>query len=221
MEVSLATQVLSETVGNYFYSYHPSHHGTAEFCIMMDKFFDIFNIKNTYQYKTNNKPFLKPLSSPDDFQLKWLKDEFLVFFKKWYDSIIERPGDDTKSDRSKMFLSHQTYLGIRMNVHSLIGLAEHLFRQKDDHLYLGNFEDTQEFLLTGKISQDSTEENFGRHRAAGRNDNPSLYQFGYDSNIIRLSRNIMPVTGNTEGAHKNNKSSWSVVDNAPLPKRKR
>ena len=32
MNVHLATQVLSETVGNYFYSYKPSsYHGTAEF----------------------------------------------------------------------------------------------------------------------------------------------------------------------------------------------
>ena len=31
----------------------------------------------------------------------------------------------------------------------------------------------------------------------------------------------MPVTGNTEGAHKKNKRSWSAVDNSPLPKKKR
>lgn len=220
MNVRLATQVLSETVGKYFYNYHPpSYHGTAEFCLMMNNFFDIFNIKNTFQYKSTNKPFLKPLSSPNDVQLKWLKEEFLVYFQKWHESINNRVGEFSKSDRGKMFLSHQTYLGIRMNVLSLIGLTNYLFREKEVQ---GDIDDTQEFLLTGKISQDSTEENFGRHRAAGRrNDNPSLHQFGYDSNIIRLSRNIMPVTGNTEGAHKKNKRSWSAVDNSPLPKKKR
>ena len=59
----------------------------------------------------------------------------------------------------------------------------------------------QQFVLTGRLSQDPTEENFGRHRAArGRNEHPSLYQFGYDSNMIRMSRSVVPVTGNSKGA---------------------
>ena len=54
--------------------------------------------------------------------------------------------------------------------------------------------DIQDFLVTGKISQDSTEEKFGRHRSVGRrNENTTLHQFGYDSNMIRMSRNSMPV----------------------------
>ena len=51
------------------------------------------------------------------------------------------------------------------------------------------------------MSQDPTEENFGRHRAARRrNELPSLYQFGYGSNMIRMSRSVVPVTGNSKGA---------------------
>ena len=52
MNVRLATQVLSETV----------YHGTAEFCSMMDKFFDIFNVKNNIEYISSSKPFLRPFS---------------------------------------------------------------------------------------------------------------------------------------------------------------
>ena len=55
--------------------------------------------------------------------------------------------------------------------------------------------------MIGRVSQDPTEENFGRHRATrGRNEHPSLYQFGYDLNMIRMSRSVVPVTGNSKGA---------------------
>ena len=51
------------------------------------------------------------------------------------------------------------------------------------------------------MSQDPTEGNFGIHRAARRrSEYPSLYQFGYDSNVIRMSRSVVPVTGNSKGA---------------------
>ena len=51
------------------------------------------------------------------------------------------------------------------------------------------------------MSQDPTEENFGRHRTARRRyEHPSLYQFGYDSNMIRMSSIVVPVTGNSKGA---------------------
>ena len=55
--------------------------------------------------------------------------------------------------------------------------------------------------MTGRVSQDPPEENFGRHMAARRRtEYPSLYQFGYDSNMIRMSRSVVPVTGNSKGA---------------------
>ena len=51
------------------------------------------------------------------------------------------------------------------------------------------------------MSQDPTEENCGRHRATRRrNEHPSLYQFSYDLNMIRMSRNVVPVAGNSKGA---------------------
>ena len=51
------------------------------------------------------------------------------------------------------------------------------------------------------MSQDPTEENFGHHRAARRrNEHPALYQFNDDSNMIRMSRSVVRVTGNSKGA---------------------
>ena len=47
MNVRLAIQVLSESVGKHLYTYHgPECHGTADLCMMMDTFFDLLNIKN-------------------------------------------------------------------------------------------------------------------------------------------------------------------------------
>ena len=93
-----------------------------------------------------------------------------------------------------MFLSHQTYTGILINVHSIIEMV------------LGMAQITiivtmTMIILTGRMSQDPTEENFGRHRAARRrNEHMSLYQFGYDLNMTRMSRSVVPVTGNSKGA---------------------
>ena len=36
--------------------------------------------------------------------------------------------------------------------------------------------------------------------ARRHNEHPSLCQFGYDSNMIRMSRSVVPVTGNSKGA---------------------
>ena len=225
MNVRLATQVLSESVSKHLYTYHgPECHGTADLCMMMDKFFDLFNIKNDSEHITSIKEFLKPFKSPNDKRFEWLNNDFLPYFERWRESVEHRKGNFTTSDRKKMFLSHQTYTGILISVHSVIEMVSYLLRAGTDHDYCYNDDgDIQNFVLTGRVSQDPTEENFGRHRAVGRrNEHPSLYQFGYDSNMIRMSRSVVPVTGNTKGAHQGKKKlSWSIVDQEPLPKRKK
>ena len=58
MIVRLATQVLSESVGNHLYTYHGHEcHGTADLC-MMDKFFDLLNIKNEVQMTKDSNGLL-------------------------------------------------------------------------------------------------------------------------------------------------------------------
>ena len=75
-----------------------------------------------------------------------------------------------------------------------LGSTDHNYCYIDD-------DNIQKFVLRGRVSQDPTEENFGRHRAARRrNEHLSLYQFGYDSNMIRMSRSVVHVTGNSKGA---------------------
>ena len=59
MIVRLATQVLSESVGKHLYTYHgPECHGTADLCIMMDKYFDLLNIKNEVQMTIDSNGLL-------------------------------------------------------------------------------------------------------------------------------------------------------------------
>ena len=78
------------------------------------------------------------------------------------------------------------------------------------------------FVLTERFNQDVAEENFGSHRGVGRrNENPSLHQFGYDSNTLRMARSIVPMKGSTKGKYSQKRTvSWTNVDNTPLPKRK-
>ena len=90
-----------------------------------------------------------------------------------------------------MFLSWQTYEGIKITVNSLIEATEFLFAE--------GFQ----YVLTERFCQDVVEEYFGRQRSQGRrNDNPNLYQFGYSDNAIRVHHIITPVMGNTRGARK-------------------
>ena len=78
-----------------------------------------------------------------------------------------------------------------------------------------------EFVLTERFNQDCAEEYCGRQRKARcRSDNPSISQFGYNDNTIRMQRSAVAVPGNTRGVHKSKRHvPWSAVDETPLPKR--
>ena len=183
MNVRLTTQVLSESVGKHLYTYHgPECHGTADLCMMMDKCFDLLNIKNDIEHTISIKEFLTPFTSPNAKKFKWLINDFLSYFEIWQESI---EGNFTTANKKKMFLSHQTYTDILINMHSIIEMVSYLLRDgTDDNYCYNDDDDIRKFVSTGRMSQDPTEEKFGRHRVAGRrNEHPSLYQFGYDSNM--------------------------------------
>ena len=119
MRVSLAGQVLSETVGNVLNNFGPEEAaGTGKFCLMMDKFFDCLNVRNTKEHITKRKSCLKPYESIDDVRFAWL-DELLNYFKLWKNSIEER-NDTNYSDNAKstMFIPRQSYEGLQITVFS-------------------------------------------------------------------------------------------------------
>ena len=78
-------------------------------------------------------------------------------------------------------------------------------------------------MLIEPFCQDVLEEYFGRQRGIGqRNDNPTVFQFGYNDNIIRIQRSVVSFTGNTRGKYENKRTtSLNGVDNQLLPKRKK
>ena len=129
MNVRLAAQVLSSSVSNVLREYGPPEaKETARFCLMMDSFFDIVNVRNTTDHISKQKPNLKPISSPDDPRLSWLVNDFLGYFKDWLQSIENRPGDFDKAAKAKMFISWQTYEGLKVTVHSIVGCVKFLLQ---------------------------------------------------------------------------------------------
>lgn len=210
MSVRLATQVLSESVGRVLKHYYPEEtHGTATFCDYMDKFFDCANVRNQKEGITKRKVNLHPFRDLNDPRFNWLRSDFLGYFQQWKESIDNRAGNYSQNARGRMFISSQTYEGLQITVNSLIEAVQFLLRQG------------MPFVLTERFNQDVVEEYFGRQRSLGRrNDNPTIYQFGYQANTIRMQRSVVPVTGNTKGSHKQKRRvSWKVVDEEPLSKR--
>ena len=207
MNVRLAAQVLSTTVSKVMSNYRPADAaGTAEFCLIFDKFFDIINVSSTTALSRELKPFNAPFSSIDDPRFSWLKNQFLKYFKDWLRSIEERPGAYKKSQKQKMLISSQTYESVKITVHSVIELLKFLIIHKVS------------YVLTKRFCQDPLENNFGKQRSSGaRKDNLFLYDFGYNGNTIRNQKVFKPIaTGNVRDEHIN-----FEIDTEPVPCRKK
>ncbi len=210
MNVRLAVQVLSQSVAKILKEYYPtSTHATSELCDNMDKFFDSLNVRSQNEGLYKRKPYLLPYRSISDEWFLWLEHGFLKYLEAWKESVNRREGNYSKDARSKMFLSAQTYEELRITVFSVIEATKFLLQNG------------MEFVLTERFSQDCLEEYFGRQRSLGRrNDNPSIFQFGYNANTLRMQRSVVRSTGNTEGAIKYKRQhSWYNVDNMPLKRR--
>ena len=69
MRVKYAAQVLSETVGNILNNFASEKAtGTERFCLILDKFFDCYNDRNTKEHIIKRNPFLKPNESINDIR---------------------------------------------------------------------------------------------------------------------------------------------------------
>ena len=77
MNVKLAVQILSSSVGNILKEFGPPEaSGTAEFCILMDTFFGCLNVQSKEEYKIKRRPNLKPYFDVNDERFSWLENEF-------------------------------------------------------------------------------------------------------------------------------------------------
>ena len=210
MKVKLAIQVLSRTVSTCLLECDdPSVVGTAMFCQMINHFFDCCNVRSTTEHEQKRNERIKPYESADDERLVWRKDTFMKYFDAWKANIEQREGTFTPVEREKMFLSHQTYQGFKISVHSHIEAIKFLLSE--------GFK----YVLSERFMQDVIEDYFGHQRTQrGRSDNPSAEQFGYNDLTIAVKRDIAPsVSGNTGGRY--GKAKWYTVSDEPVKKRQK
>ena len=207
MNVRLAAQVLSESVFQALQAYGPVDSvGTAIYCRMFDQFFDCLNVRNSVEAVTKLKPFLKPYESQNDERFTWLIDTFLKYFTDWKESIAARPGQFTDNARANMFISWQTFEGIKLTVHSSIELIKYLLSQN------------VRYVFTERFCQDPLENYFGQQRSIGhRKDNPSLRDFGYNDNTISTSKLFRSISGNC----RNDDPQLAKIDVETVPCRPR
>lgn len=208
MKVKLATQVLSKSVAIALEeSGNEEVLGTAMFCQMMNDFFDCTNVRSTTEHSRKRNHFIKPYTSCDDERFSWLKNVFLKYLEDWREITLTRPGEYSSDDRGKMFLSLQTYEGLRISVYSHVEAIQFLLKE--------GFQ----YVLTERFMQDVVEDYFGHQRArGGRSDNPTAQQFGYNDLTIASQRDIAPVIrGNVGGRYEVQK--WHTVSNEPVKKR--
>ena len=98
-------------------------------------------------------------------------------------------------------------------MHSFLEMAEYLFKQPG-----------VKYLFSERLTQDPLECFFGKQRACGgRNENPSARQFLDNTVSLRVqgSTALDPVRGNCRKRKRIKESTQSVIDETPLPKRRR
>ena len=91
MNVRLAAQVLSETVGKVLLVTGSAEvPATANLCLMTEKFCDCLNVSNTEEHKIKLlKSFLRPYRNVNYVRFAWL-NEFLQYLENGKTSTLER-----------------------------------------------------------------------------------------------------------------------------------
>ena len=108
--------------------------GIAKFCEMMNGFYDCTNVRSLTEHVRKKNAFTKPYESAEDERLTWLKDVFLKYLESWKQSTLEREGEYTPDERQKMFLSVQTYEGLKIAVFLILMQLDSFYR-KDLNLF--------------------------------------------------------------------------------------
>ncbi|XP_055955159.1 uncharacterized protein LOC126812587 [Patella vulgata] len=202
MKVNLAAQVLSRSVGLVIEEYGgEAATETAKFIKLVDRFFDCLNVRSLYEGERKRKPDLMPYTSVDDPRFQFLTEDFLGYLRDLKDQVDNRQGF-SKTEKSKMFLSYQSKAVVEATKY----LIQHGVK----------------FVLTNKFCQDPVEEHFGRHRALGRrSDNPTVFEFGYQENKLRLQRSLALQIKPNGNVKRSSKQYEIEIDDTPLKKKRR
>ena len=79
--------------------------------------FDIMNIQNNQSLEFEWVPMLAPfIRSVNDWRFPWLRNVFIKSFQDWMNSVQQCQGNFTKDAGQKMFISWQTYEGLKISV---------------------------------------------------------------------------------------------------------
>ena len=85
-----------------------------------------------------------------------------------------------------MFISRQTFEGLYITVYSIVAAVKELLSSG------------AEYVFSERFCQDPLEEYFGDQKKLGkRSDNPDIVQFGYNSNTIRIQKQVARTSRNT------------------------
>ena len=140
--------------------------------------FHIMNIQNNQSLKFEWKPMLAPLRSVTDWRFAWLHNAFLKYFWDWLNSVQQCQGNFTKDTGQKMFILGQIYEGLKISINSIIEATQFPFWYQ------------VKYVLSEHFCKDPLENWFGRQRSLGlRKGNPSMADFGHNSNAIRNQKN--------------------------------
>lgn len=207
MKVSLAAQVLSDSVANALEDlYGEEVSETILFIRTMNNFFDILNIRSLQEGRNKRNPNLNPFKLLNDERLNWLSDDFLNYFQTWEEGLANRTGHFTRKKISNMLLSHQTISGFRISVKSITVCIKFMLERGAT------------FVLTFVFNQDPLEQHFGHYRQkGGHNRNPTVDEVRHILTNIRTvgAQALVTKNGNIQ-VHNENVN----IDNSKLPRRK-
>ena len=107
-----------------------------------------------------------------------LRNVFLKSFPDWLNYVQQRQGNVIKDADQEMFISWQTYEGLKKSVNSIIEATQSLPLH-----YI-------KYILAESFCKDPLENWFGRQRSLGsRKDNPNMADFQYNNKAIRNQKN--------------------------------
>ena len=78
------------------------------------------NTQNNQSLEFKLKPMSALCRSVNDRRLSWLRNVFLMLSQDWVNSVQHRQGNFTKDAGHKMFISWQTYEGLKISANSII-----------------------------------------------------------------------------------------------------
>lgn len=177
--------------------------------MMMNDLFYCTNVRSPTEHVKKRNTFIKPYTSQHDKIFTWPKDVFFKYLENWKTSTLARPGSYSTEARGEMFISIQTYEGLKISVHSHVEGIQFLLAQ--------GFK----YVLSERFMQDVVEDYFGHQRAkGGRSDNRAAQQFGYNDLTIAVQKDIAPVVrGNVGGRYE--KQKWYQVSDESVRKRRK